>query len=120
MISQAQPALYEEIERLNLEVVPCGFLGNLEIKSSLEDQIKEAQKRDDEVTKIKELVASGEAKCFSINDQGILYFSNRLVVPNSRKIKDLFFWKLMNPLCLSILVLPRCIEISVKDSGGVE
>jgi len=89
MISQAQPVLYEEIKRLNLEVVPCGFLANLEIKSSLEDQIKEAQKQDDEVTKIKEPVASGGAKCFSVNDQGILYFSNRLVVPNSRKIKDL-------------------------------
>src|SRR3954464_4926256 len=70
MISQAQPALYEEIKRLNLEVVPCGLLANLEIKSSLEDKIKEAQKQDGEVTKIKERVASGEAKCFFVNDQG--------------------------------------------------
>lgn len=89
MISQAQPALYKEIKHLNLEVVPCGFLANLEIKSSLGDQIKEAQKQDGEITEIEERVASGEAKCFSINDQGTLYFGNRLVVPNSRKIKDL-------------------------------
>ena len=70
-------------------MIPRGFLANLEIKSSPEDQIKEAQKQDGEITEIKESVASGKAKCFSINDQGTLYFDNRLVVPNSRKIKDL-------------------------------
>jgi hypothetical protein len=45
MIQQDQPSLHEEFARLNLEVVPRGFLANLEVKPSLEDQIKDAQKR---------------------------------------------------------------------------
>ncbi|KAK1603043.1 hypothetical protein QYE76_037675 [Lolium multiflorum] len=79
MIKQYQPALHEEFARLNLEVVPQGFLANLEVKPSLEDQIKAAQKRDLGITKIKENIASGAAKCFSVNDQGVVYFGNRLV-----------------------------------------
>jgi hypothetical protein len=43
MIEKAQPALYEEFSRLNLEIVPSGYLANLEIKSTLVDQIKDAQ-----------------------------------------------------------------------------
>ena len=40
MIHQAQPSLHEEFSKLNLEIVPSGYLANLEVKSSLEDQIK--------------------------------------------------------------------------------
>jgi hypothetical protein len=53
MLKQAQPPLHEEFARLNLEVVPSGFLSNLEIKPSLEEQIKEAQKQDSDITSMK-------------------------------------------------------------------
>ena len=43
MVEKAQPALHEEFTRLNLEMVPSGYLANLEIKSTLEDEIKAAQ-----------------------------------------------------------------------------
>ena len=42
MVEKAQPALHEEFARLNLDLVPSGFLANLEIKSTLEDEIKAA------------------------------------------------------------------------------
>ena len=38
MIQQDQPSLYEEFSKLNLEMVPSGYLANLEVKPSLEDQ----------------------------------------------------------------------------------
>jgi hypothetical protein len=53
MIRQDQPSLHEEFARLNLEVVPHGFLANLEVKPSLEDQIKDAQKRSLGISKMK-------------------------------------------------------------------
>jgi hypothetical protein len=40
MLKQAQPPLHEEFAQLNLEVVPSGFLSNLEIKPSLEEKLK--------------------------------------------------------------------------------
>ncbi|KAK1647388.1 hypothetical protein QYE76_065193 [Lolium multiflorum] len=69
MVKQAQPSLYEELAKLNLEIVPSGFLANLEVKPSLEDQINKAQKQDSGITEIKKNIASGVAKCFSIDDQ---------------------------------------------------
>jgi hypothetical protein len=59
------------------------------VKSSLEDQIKDAQKRDLGITKIKENIACGDVKCFSVNDQGVVYFGNRLVVPKKKNLREL-------------------------------
>ena len=89
MIEKAQPALHEEFARLNLEIVPSGYLANLEIKSILVDQIKDAQTRDKGILKIKENIASGKAKCFSVNESGVVYFGDRLVVPKKRKLREL-------------------------------
>src|SRR3954470_15486747 len=74
MIKQAQPSLHEEFARLNREVVPRGFLSTVEVKSSLEDQIRAGQRQDPEMDSIKDNIASGVAKCFSVNEEGVLYF----------------------------------------------
>ena len=72
MLQQEQPSLHEEFSKLNLELVPSGYLANLEIKSSLEDQIKDAQKHNVGIAKIKKNIASGGAKCFSVDDEGVV------------------------------------------------
>ena len=89
MVKQAQPSLYEELAKLNLEIVPSGFLANLEVNPSLEDQINKAQQQDSGITEIKKNIASGVAKCFSIDDQGTVYFGKRLVVPDKQDLKEL-------------------------------
>ena len=89
MVEKAQPALHEEFARLNLEIVPSGYLANLEIKSTLEDEIKAAQQHDAGILKIKENIASGKATCFSIDDSGVVYFRDRLVVPKRGNTKEL-------------------------------
>jgi hypothetical protein len=88
MLKQAQPSLHEEFARLNLEVVPSGFLSNLEIKPSLEEQIKDAQKQDSDIAMIRKNIASGDAKCFSLDHQDTVYFSKHLVVPSHRDLKE--------------------------------
>ena len=89
MVEKAQPALHEEFSRLNLEIVPSGYLANLEIKSTLEDEIKAAQQLDAEILEIKEKVANGKANCFSVDDNGVVYFGDRLMVPKSGNAKEL-------------------------------
>ena len=59
MLQRDQPSLCKEFDRLNLEIVPRGFLNTLEVKSSLEDQIKEAQEQDDDIINIKKNISSG-------------------------------------------------------------
>src|SRR5664279_5495686 len=85
MIKEAQLPLHEEFARLNLKLVPSGYLANLEIKSTLEDQIKDAQMHNLGILKIKENIARGKYKCFSVNEAGVVYFGDRLVVPKRQK-----------------------------------
>ena len=116
MVETAQPALHEEFARLNLEIVPSGFLANLEIKSTLEDEIKAAQQLDAEILEIKEKIADGKANCFSVDDNGVVYFGDRLVVPKSGNTKGLI---LMNHPFPFIRVVPKCTKISAVNSGGL-
>jgi hypothetical protein len=40
MVQKEQPTLYEEMERLSLEIVEEGQLNELRVKCTLEDQIR--------------------------------------------------------------------------------
>ena len=81
LLKEQQPALHEEFQRLNLEVVEHGFLAALVVQPTLVDQIKIAQQSDLGVTRIKENVKNGIAKCFSEDEHGVVWFGQRLVVP---------------------------------------
>ena len=58
-------------------------------KPTLEDQIIATQKQDSGIQEIKQNIVSGVAKCFSANDQGAIFFENRLVVPENQDLKQL-------------------------------
>jgi hypothetical protein len=49
MVHEEQPALYEEMERLSLEIVEEGHLNELRVKYTLEDHIQQAQKGCSEI-----------------------------------------------------------------------
>src|SRR4051812_17972160 len=89
MLQQYQPLLHEEFRKLNLEIVPHGYLSTLVAKPTLEDRIIAAQKRDSGIREIKKNIASGVAKCFSVNDQGVIFFGTRLVVPRKHNLRRL-------------------------------
>ena len=88
MLQQNQPPLHKEFARLNLEIVPHGYLNTLEVKSSLEDQIKVAQEQDAHLLNIKKDISSGTARGFTIDDKCTVYVSNHLVVPKKEDLKD--------------------------------
>jgi hypothetical protein len=44
MVQKEQPILYEEMEKLKLEIVETGQLNELRVKYTLEDQIRQAQR----------------------------------------------------------------------------
>ena len=88
-VTPISKGLCAEFQRLNLEMGAEGFLVALELKSTLEDQILEAQKTNAEVAKIREALKLGKAKEFSEDAQGILRYSNRVVVPSDPQLTDL-------------------------------
>src|SRR3954465_6290605 len=90
-----QPLLHEEFSKLNLEIVPHGYLSNLVAKPTLVDQIIVAQRRARGVRRIKENIVSGVAKCFSIDSKGTVFFGNCLVVPKNRELRQLILEEAM-------------------------
>lgn len=88
-IKESQLSLYREFERLNLEIVPKGFVANLEVKPTLEDQIKEAQKDDANVKEIKLNMKKGKAIGFTEDENGVIWLHEKLVVPDQPELKKL-------------------------------
>ena len=68
-------------------MVKGGFIANLEVKSTLLDQIKKAQRDDKDMAQICDAVKEGKAKCFTIDDHGIIWFAKRLVVPKVTELR---------------------------------
>src|SRR5688500_3190928 len=88
----AYPMLYElakECDRLNLR-----FLNNMrgvtiELEPTLEREIKEAQKNDEKISEIRQLILEGRGKDFREDAKGVVWFKDRLCVPNVQSIREL-------------------------------
>jgi hypothetical protein len=84
-----QPLLYQEFEEFGLELVSHGFLATLEVKPTLRDQIKEAQKDHESIEGIKRRMDKEEVAGFSVDGEGILWYNGRLCVPTIPELKNL-------------------------------
>ena len=76
-----QPRLYEEFHKQNLEIVPQGSLNSLNLNPDLEYCIKIVQPYDDLIHKVTHDIADGKPSFFIIDDEGVVFFKDRLVVP---------------------------------------
>ena len=72
---------------LGISIVKEGYLATLTVKSDLYDQIKEAKKKNKGMARIRELMKEGKARCFSMDDQGVLFFGKRIVVPKDHNLR---------------------------------
>ena len=89
MLQESHPPLHAEFCKLNLHIAPHGSLSTLVAKPTLTDQIIEAQKHDTGISRIKKNISKGVAGCFSMDERGVVYFGNRLVVPKSQQMQQL-------------------------------
>ena len=84
MIVIQKPLLFE-MQRLELEIVPEGFIEKLSVlslKPTLLEKIKEDQFSDPYLSRVKEEVESGKRTDFTLSTEGILKFKDRLCVPD--------------------------------------
>jgi hypothetical protein len=81
--------LCDEFRKLEMGKVKESYLGALVIKSDLYDQLKEAQKNNKGMARIRTLMKEGKPQCFSCDDQGVLFFGKRIVVPKDHNLKRL-------------------------------
>jgi hypothetical protein len=61
----------------------------VELKPALEREIKEAQKNDEKINKIRQLILEGRGKDFREDAEGVVWFKDRLCIPNVQSIREL-------------------------------
>jgi hypothetical protein len=89
MVFQLPNELVKEFERLNLEVVAHVEGVTLEVQSTLEQEIHKDQLDDVGIQKIKESMKHREAPDFTEDEQGTVWFKNRLCVPKTRDLREI-------------------------------
>jgi hypothetical protein len=88
----AHPMSYElakEFERLSL-----GFINNtqgvtIELEPTLEQDIRKGQKEDEKINEIRQLTIDGKGKDFREDVEGVVWFKDRLCVPDIKSIREL-------------------------------
>ncbi|XP_073351727.1 uncharacterized protein [Aegilops tauschii subsp. strangulata] len=86
-IDDMPPELCEQFRNLRLEMIPKGYLATLEVKPTLLDRIREAQKGDKEIAEINENMVKGKAEGFHEDEHGAIWFENRICVPRDADIR---------------------------------
>nr|AAL31683.1 putative polyprotein [Oryza sativa Japonica Group]ABF97729.1 retrotransposon protein, putative, Ty3-gypsy subclass [Oryza sativa Japonica Group] len=81
--------LQAEMLKLNLGIIKYGELSTLELKPTLMDQIKEYHKEDSEIQTFKEWKVHGKAADITEDLEGILWYGNRIIVPQSGNLRKI-------------------------------
>jgi hypothetical protein len=80
--------LCQEMEKLNLGMIQHGTLNHLKLESVLLQRIIDAQRNDEGMKHIHEKIKASKAKYFREDDQGIVWFNNRIVVPKNDEVRQ--------------------------------
>ncbi|WVZ76278.1 LOW QUALITY PROTEIN: hypothetical protein U9M48_024265 [Paspalum notatum var. saurae] len=76
-----------EIDEIELPTEQLAELYNLIIEPTIKEQIITAQKQDKGMAFIREGMDEKKRACFALDDQGVLWFRNRLVVPKDMELR---------------------------------
>jgi hypothetical protein len=66
--------------RLNVHIVPQGYIRQLSVHPTLEEKIRKAQEADENLMKIRKHTGENKASDFRVDDQGTLWYKNRIRV----------------------------------------
>jgi hypothetical protein len=86
MMKNSDNTLCQEMEKLNLGMVQQGTLSQLKLESVLLQRIIDAQKDNEGMKHLREKIRAGTTKCFKEDEQGIIWFNNRIVVPKNEVV----------------------------------
>jgi hypothetical protein len=76
------------MEKLNLGIIQHETSNHLKLESVILQQIMDAQINNEGMKHIHEKIEARKAKCFRKDDQGIVWFNNRIVVPKNEEIRQ--------------------------------
>ena len=67
--------------RLNVHIVPRGSVHKMSIQPTLEDKIRKAQSSDKDLMKIRMHTGENKSPDFIVDNEGTLWYKNRICVP---------------------------------------
>ncbi|WVZ49848.1 hypothetical protein U9M48_001173 [Paspalum notatum var. saurae] len=76
-----------EMDEIEMPTEQHAELYSLIIEPTIKDQIIVAQKQDKSMAHIREGLDEKKRACFTLDDQGVLWFKNRLVVPKDMELR---------------------------------
>ncbi|GKA49364.1 putative nucleotidyltransferase, ribonuclease H [Tanacetum coccineum] len=91
MIACFDSMILHDLERLDVELCvrgSGGYWASMRIESNLMLQIKEAQRDDGELWAIVQNVEDDKHTEFSVDDDGVVWFEDRLCVPNDQALRE--------------------------------
>jgi hypothetical protein len=75
-------------EFAKLKIVANTKVVEVEVGSSLLQEIRRGQAEDEKIPEIKRNIKEEKSPGFSKNDQGVLWYKGRICVPNFKELKD--------------------------------
>jgi hypothetical protein len=83
--------LCEEFDKLNLRIIVNTEAMEMEVGSSLLQEIRRGQLEDEKIQEIKHNIKEEKSPGFSEDDEGVLWYKGRICVPNIKELKDKIF-----------------------------
>jgi hypothetical protein len=80
--------LCEKFDKLNLRIVANTEAMEMEVSSSLLQEIQRGQLEDEKVLEIKRKIKEEKSSGFSEDDEGVLWYKGRICVSNVKELKD--------------------------------
>jgi hypothetical protein len=81
IVTQLPDELAEDFERLNLGIVAHTEGITIKVEPTLEQEIRKGQIGDAKIQEIKDLITEGRGPDFTEDEQGTIWFKNRICVP---------------------------------------
>jgi hypothetical protein len=80
--------LCEEFDKINLRIVANTKAMEMEVGSSLHQEIQRGQLEDEKVQEIKRNMKEEKSPGFLEDDEGVLWYKGRICVPNVKELKE--------------------------------
>jgi hypothetical protein len=114
------PEFCTEFEKLNLGWVSNAEVVEMEVDSTLEQDIRRGQLEDAKIQEIKEQIKGDKASGFSVDDQRTLWYKKCICVPDLKEIKESILREAHDSAYSIHPGILKCTMISRVDIGGME
>jgi hypothetical protein len=88
MVDSMPFELCEEFDKLNLRIIANIKAMEMEVGSSLLQEIQKGQLEDEKIQGIKHNIKEEKSPGFSEDDDGVSSYKGRICVPNIKELKD--------------------------------